>query len=598
MTLSTRTGAGLVALAGWLLALLLAPAAHAQDSWTGDWHGTLATPGGELRLRLTIRQSEDGALAADLESLDQAPGQKIPVSEISIEDGQLAFVIAAIGASYEGRWQPQDGRFVGTFVQGMRLPLTFARGGGQASPVVSGLDGVWRGHVTRNDVRLRLVLRIATGDRGTSATLGSPEMYAIAPVSGLARDGDSVSFAVPLVGVRYSGTLVGERITGTWSREDAADQTVEFVRSGSDPETVARPQLPRPPFPYRVEEVRFANPEAPEITLAGTLTLPEDGGPFAAAILISGSGPHDRDEEIIPGHKPFAVLADHLTRAGIAVLRYDDRGVAGSSGTHAGATSADFATDANAAFAFLSRRDDVDPRAIGFIGHSEGGIIAPLAALENEDLAYLVLLAAPGTRTEPLLDAQLRAIGPSQGATAAELERQALNQALMLAAAAADGTAAEIEARLRADLTDDRLRAAGLPPGWREVIVARATDPWWRYFARYDPAPVLARIRIPVLAINGSLDRQVVARENLEGIAAALRHAPDVTVRELSGLNHMFQTAPTGTPGEYGDIEETFAPAALELVSGWITQRFPDHRAPSPPPRTARALPPPGPDPR
>ena len=328
------------------------------------------------------------------------------------------------------------------------------------------------------------------------------------------------------------------------------------------------------------------------------MTLPEGAGPFAAAILISGTGPHDRDEEIIPGHKPFAVLADHLTRAGIAVLRYDDRGVAGSSGIHVGATSADFATDANAAFAFLSRRDEVDPHAIGFIGHSEGGIIAPLAALGNENLAYLVLLAAPGTRTPTLMDGQLRAIAQAQGVTEAQLEQQASIEALVLAAAAGDDSAPEIRAHLRADLTDDRLRAAGIPPASRERIEARATDPWWRYFARYDPAPVLAQIRVPVLAINGSLDRQVVARENLEGIAAALRHAPDVTVRELPDLNHMFQAAPTGALGEYGDIKETFAPAALELVSGWITQRFPDRRAPSPPPRTAPALPPPAAGPR
>lgn len=453
--------------------------------------------------------------------------------------------------------------------------LTAAQGQEDLSP---GLDGVWRGQVMRNDVRLRLVLRIATGERGTSATIGSPEMYAIAPISELARDGDAVSFAVPLVGVRYSGTLVGERITGTWSREDAADQMVEFVRSASDSEPVARPQLPQPPFPYRVEEVRFANPEAPEVTLAGTLTLPQGEGPFAAAILISGSGPHDRDETIL-GHKPFAVLADHLTRAGIAVLRFDDRGAGGSSGVHAGATSADFATDANAAFAFLRHRDEIDPGSIGFIGHSEGGIIAPLAALENENLAYLVLLAAPGTRPETLMESQLRAVRQAQGATEAELDRQAPIEALVLAVAAADGTTTEVEARLRAELTDDRLRAAGHAPGWREFIVARATDPWWRYFARYDPAPVFARIRVPVLAINGSLDRQVAPRENLEGVAAALRHVPDVTVRELPGLNHLFQTAQTGALGEYGDIEETFAPAALELVSAWINQRFPDHRA-------------------
>jgi pimeloyl-ACP methyl ester carboxylesterase len=289
--------------------------------------------------------------------------------------------------------------------------------------------------------------------------------------------------------------------------------------------------------------------------------------------LITGSGPEDRDETIF-GHKPFAVIADHLTRAGIAVLRYDDRGTAASTGAYAGATSADFATDANAAFAFLRARPEIDRRAIGFIGHSEGGMIGPLAGRANSDIAFFVLLAGPGVRIPQLMEAQRRAIGHSQGVSDADLARTVPVQNAFFAAAASEGTTDEVAARLRAALTDDMLRAAGLPLTQRDLLARQASEPWFRYFARYDPAPALAAIHVPVLAINGSLDEQVVARENLAGIRAALAGNRDVTVRELPGLNHMFQTARTGSPGEYNDIEESVAPAALDLMSGWIRARF------------------------
>jgi pimeloyl-ACP methyl ester carboxylesterase len=566
----------LLSIVAFLLASL-APAAHAEEGWAGDWHGTLATPGGALRLVLTVRQGAGGALTAELESPDQAPGRKIPVDTIAVADGRMTFSIPSIGASYEGRWQPEAGRFSGNFSQGGALPLDLERGGLEARPTVTGLDGRWEGSIIRNGTRLRLILRIVTSAQGTIAALDSPDALAMGQqVAELTRDGQSVSFAVPAANVHYRATLAADsaRMSGTWTRTSSPDAEVAFVRSvqtaASPP---ARPQLPRPPFPYRAEEVHFANPRAAGVTLAGTLTLPPGRGPFPAAILITGSGPEDRDETIF-GHKPFAVLADRLTRAGIAVLRFDDRGTAASTGTFAGATSADFATDANAAFAFLRARPEIDRHAIGFIGHSEGGMIGPLAAGDNPDTAFLVLLAAPGTPIRQLMEAQRRAIGHSLGQSDAELDRAMPVQDAFFAAAMSGEDAAAAAARLRAILTDDMLRAAGTPLAARDQIVRMAADPWFRSFARYDPVPALAHIRVPVLALNGSLDEQVVARENLAGIGAALAGNPDATVRELPGLNHLFQTARTGSPGEYVDIEESFAPAALDLIAGWIRSRF------------------------
>ena len=302
------------------------------------------------------------------------------------------------------------------------------------------------------------------------------------------------------------------------------------------------------------------------MTLAGTLTLPPGPGPFPAAILITGSGPEDRDETLF-GHKPFAVLADHLTRAGIAVLRYDDRGTAASTGAYAGATSADFATDANAAFAFLGARPEIDRRAIGFIGHSEGGMIAPLAARDNGDVAFFVLLAAPGTRIPLLMEAQRRAVGRSQGVSDADLDRSAPVQNAFFAAAASEGDADAVAARLRAALTDDMLRAAGLPLTQRDQLVGLATDPWFRYFARYDPTPALAAIHVPVLALNGSLDEQVVARDNLAGIRAALAGHRDVTVRELPGAPTTPQTPAPRPPREKCDKEGDLLPGPPRIIA-------------------------------
>jgi pimeloyl-ACP methyl ester carboxylesterase len=554
-----------------LLAIALAAPARAQQPIAGDWNGVLTTPGGPLRLILTIRQGADGALSAELESPDQAPGQKIPVPTIAMADGRLSFAIPLIGARYEGQWQAGRQVFAGNFRQAADLPLELARGAGAATPVIEGLDGAWHGSVERNGATLRLVLRVMSGPRGTSAMLDSPDMLAYGlPVTGLNRDGRRVRFAVPAGGTAFDGMLAenGQAMTGRWTRAGSPDVTVTLSRQQQPSAARARPQLPRPPLPYRSEEVSFANPHAADVTLAGTLTLPEGRGPFPAAILISGSGPQDRDETLL-GHKPFAVLADHLTRAGIAVLRYDDRGVGRSTGSHGSATSADFATDANAAFAFLAGRPEIDRRKIGFIGHSEGGLIGPVAALDNADLAYLVLLAGPGTASPRLMESQRRAIGRSQGMTDAELDRTAPLQQRIFAIAASDRNDADARAAALAAVAE-----AGVPAAQRETMVANVASPWFRWFLRYDPAPVLARIRVPVLAINGALDQQVLSAENLAGIRAALAGNPDVTVTELPGLNHLFQTARTGGVGEYADIEETMAPVAMETVSRWIKARF------------------------
>ncbi len=337
--------------------------------------------------------------------------------------------------------------------------------------------------------------------------------------------------------------------------------------------TVTRPQEPRPPFPYRSEEVVFDNPAA-GITLAGTLTMPSDGTGFPAVVLLTGSGAQNRDEEIF-GHKPFFVLADHLTRRGVAVLRFDDRGVGGSGGDPATSTSADFATDAAAALDYLATRPETDPARTGLAGHSEGATIAfMVAAAHPQKVAFVVSMAGPGVVGLEVSVMQVEDIYRAQGAdeaiarAAADKQRADLTWFYSLTAEHVDTSPDEVAARMVPgyDALPDAVKATA-----REQILA-SNSPWARFFMSHDPARDLARIECPVLAINGSKDLQVRASVNLAAIRTALAAAGNTALTEIEypGLNHLLQTATTGHLREYGQIEETISPKVLEDIADWI----------------------------
>lgn len=554
-------------------------AAQSTAETVGTWHGEIPVATGNLTLVLHVSRDEDGALKAEIESFDQNPGNPAEMTEFAATDGELTFRIAPIGASYRGSWDEAAQKWSGTFTQGMAMPLEFVRGAPPPKPVVEGLDGVWEGLVERNGARLRQVVRIRTLDQGTFAVYDSPDqMVNGAPVTDLVRDGRMVTFAAFNRMTRFTGTLSedGSQLTGTWVTPNQPDISLTYTHRDSlaVPPQLSRPQEPKPPFPYRAEEVAFDNPAAPGVRLAGTLTLPDGEGPFPAAILLTGSGGQDRDEALM-GHKPFAVIADHLTRHGIAVLRYDDRGIAKSTGDYAQAISTDHASDANAAFAWLAARPEIRREAIGFVGHSEGGITAPTAMLSNPEVAYFVGLAAPGTHLVELMVSQRRLLLAQMGLSEEEVGRtEPVILALFEAMAGAESPEAGYEAAM-AVLTPEAKVALGLAPDADGALVVRqVAQPWLQYLLRYDPAPNLSKIDVPVLALNGSLDLQVPSQANLDAIRMALKDNPDVTAVELPGLNHLFQTATTGGIGEYRDIEETFSPAALNLMSDWISERF------------------------
>jgi pimeloyl-ACP methyl ester carboxylesterase len=348
------------------------------------------------------------------------------------------------------------------------------------------------------------------------------------------------------------------------------------VRKDAVPITYNRPQEPEPPFPYKEEEVTFRN-MVENFYLAGTLTLPDGEGPFPAVVLITGSGAQDRDGTIFM-HKPFKVIADYLTRNGIAVLRYDDRGVGKSQGSMNEATSLTLADDADAGVEYLINRPEIDTRKIGLAGHSEGGLIAPIVASRNNNIAFIVSLAGPGVRGYEILLKQARDILEVSGTDEKEIE-ESLNINKHLYQLVIDEPDTRKFAKEALDWYGRELDRQGTGPDERkdkmgafaEGIVT-INNPWMRYFIATDPRQFWSRIKCPVLALNGEKDLQVNYEENLPAIKAALKEGGNRKVKTvaLPGLNHLFQHAETGAPGEYLNIEETFSPEVLTLMTSWI----------------------------
>ncbi|MBI3470272.1 MAG: alpha/beta fold hydrolase [Candidatus Solibacter usitatus] len=432
------------------------------------------------------------------------------------------------------------------------------------------IEGSWQASISAGNATLRLLLHISKApDGGLSATFDSPDQGATGlSVSSLTQAGDSVKFTLAVASASFEGvrSANGQEISGQWKQGPGTAPMV-FKRLDKAPAPPVRPQEPKKPYPYDEQEVVFENRKA-GVKLAGALTLPRDEGPFPAAVLITGSGPQDRDEAIM-GHRPFLVLADHLTRQGIAVLRYDDRGTAKSTGSFSTSTTADFADDAEAGVQFLKSHARIDAKRIGLIGHSEGGIIAPMVAARSADVAFIVLMAGTAVTGEQILYQQAALITKAGGAGDAEIAKNRAWQERTFAILKKESDPKLIEAAMR------KAASEGLDPAGLEARVRSATSAWFRYFVLYDPAPALAKVKCPVLAINGERDLQVPPSQNLPVIEKALKAGGnrDFTVKQLPKLNHLFQTCQSGSPAEYAKIEETIAPLALETMSAWIGKR-------------------------
>ena len=431
--------------------------------------------------------------------------------------------------------------------------------------------GAWSGPLKVGGTELRIVFHIEPGEDGLTATMDSPDQGATGiPVSDVAVVGDSVTLAVDRIGGVYTGALADgdTKIDGQWTQGGQSFPLTLTPTAEADTGPPPRPQHPEPPYPYAADSVTFRN-EAAGLGLAGTLTRPEGEGPHPAVVLVSGSGPQDRNSEVF-SHKLFHVLADHLTRQGIAVLRYDERGVGASEGTFEGATSEDFAGDAAAAVRFLKGRPGIDSEAVGLLGMSEGGLVAPMVHTRFEPVDFLVLMAGPSVPGHEILVEQGARMASAQGASPSAVDTIRSMQQQIMSAVRTASDSAEVANQVRS-----MLKKQGLPDAQAESQIEQMTSPWFRFFVRYDPAPTLRQVDVPVLALYGSKDLQVPAGQNVGPMRAALQASPsdDATVRVLDGLNHLFQPAETGLPSEYAQIDTTMAPTALETISAWIRAR-------------------------
>jgi fermentation-respiration switch protein FrsA (DUF1100 family) len=556
------------------LVFLAASFARAQDI-AGDWQGTLSAGGQELRLVLHITKAPDNTLKATLDSIDQPGANGIPVSSISLKDSKLDLGVEMVHGTYEGKVAPDAKAITGTWTQGAALPLEFKRA---TSPIKtehkpakpSDIDGAWMGSLDTGTIKLRVVFHILNTEDGLTATMDSPDQGRNGlPTTSVTRDGATLKIEAKNIGGVFEGKIAADlsSIDGKWSQGGGTmPLLLKPVKDKAELE-LKHPQNPVKPYPYRDEDVSYEN-KVQNVTLAATLTIPQGKGPFPGVVLITGSGPQDRDETLL-GQKPFLVLSDYLTRHGIAVLRADDRGVGKSTGVFAKATTADFSTDTEAGIAYLKTRSEIDPHKIGLIGHSEGAVIAPMIAARNKDVAFIVMMAGTGVPGDQVLPAQLEAIDVSSGKNPEEAAKSAAKEKEMLTLIEMEKDDAVLQKELQEKMAGD------VPEAQIGLQISQLTTPWFRYFLTYDPATALRKVACPVLALNGSLDKQVLPSQNLPAIRKALEeaHNQHAEIDELPGLNHLFQPAKTGSPAEYAQIEETISPVALDKMSTWILKQ-------------------------
>lgn len=451
----------------------------------------------------------------------------------------------------------------------------------QVNPARGNLMGSWVGALKIQGISLTLVMNVKdNGHDSLIVTFDSPDQGAKGiPTSSVRVTADSIIVALKMISGLYQGKFTSGRDTleGRWKQSNL-DLPLNLEHKKQAFKQV-RPQEPIPPFPYISEDVSFRNKQA-GITLSGTLTLPKDGGKHIAVVLITGSGPQNRDEELM-GHKPFLVLADHFTRKGIAVLRFDDRGVGKSGGDFSTATSLDFATDAAAAFDYLKTRPEIDTARLGLLGHSEGGIIAPIIASERKDVNFIVLMAGTGLTGEKVLLTQAAAIQKADSGDQSSIQNtQDINQKIyeiLIKNPDNEKASARIRKLLQKENQAERKKGSAdtMSSQAIEMNLKTVTSPWFRTFLTLDPQTYLKNVHCNILAINGDMDLQVDSKINLPAIEKALIFGgnPHYTIEEIHGVNHLFQTAKTGSPSEYSTIEETIQPAVLQLITLWILQK-------------------------
>ena len=408
----------------------------------------------------------------------------------------------------------------------------------------SGIKGTWTGKLNVFGNELTLVFHFD----GEDCTLDSPDQGIKGVPAKLERTETGIKVAVPSINASYEGVNMGNSVMGTFKQHGQSFPLT--LKPGIVKRN--RPQTPAPPYPYQTQEVSFNNGDA---VLKGTLVMPENASSQTPVLLmVTGSGLQNRDEEFFE-HKPFAVIADALARQGIATLRYDDRGFGESTGDLVNVTTEDFKNDALAGVEFLRKQF----KRVGILGHSEGGTIGLMLAAEGK-VDFVISLAGMVVSGEKTLLEQNRWTLQQSEYSQDVIDRyctalESLFDELKVGRNP-EPTVHDLPTELEKNL---------------QLAQAQSSTPYMRHFLALDLSDRLGKITCPVLALNGTKDRQVNGEENLNALRNGL--AGQKEIRVIEGVNHLFQHCNTGNPSEYKDIEETFAPEALEIIVTWMKKR-------------------------
>ncbi len=559
--------------------------AVSQQTIAGHWEGSISIAGQELLINVDMKASGD-SLAATID-IPQQHAKGLTLRNVRYQHPVVHFELPAGPglAVFDGA--RSDSAIAGKFSQaGMTGSFAMRLSTGPQPEVAEEppakykpIAGVWSGATDIMGKALGMSVTFRTKGGELKGLIDIPEQHTSGLFLTKVRfESPAVHFELPAgPGLAvWDGQMSGDTLTGQFFQASLTGK-FRFVRGPLKPAAE-----PEETVPYKKEEVVFHDEG---ITLAGTLTLPETPGPHPAVVMITGSGPQNRDEELF-GMKPFKIIADHFTRNGIAVLRYDDRGVGGSTGQNDQSTTADFAKDALAAIHFLQTRSDINPKQVGLCGHSEGGIVAPLAASQSADVAFVICIAGTGVDGETIILKQSELIMRANGADEDKIRR---NISLTKRTLDAIRTGQDLgsltkEIRESADqeyesLPEEQRKAISDKNEYLDNLVKTqlksSQSPWFRYFIAYDPIPALEKVKCPVLCLFGGRDLQVPAELNKSKMEAALKKGEnkDHTFRIFPEANHLFLKAITGSPKEYATLPKEFLPGFLDTMTAWIQKR-------------------------
>lgn len=440
------------------------------------------------------------------------------------------------------------------------------------------ITGTWNGALKVQGISLRIVFNIDKEGVGYKATMDSPDQGAKGiPMSAASFENNVLTIELSSAGIKYVSTqITSDSITGIFNQM-GQKFPLNLYRKAKEPEKKVRMQEPQPPYPYNAVDIVFSN-DKDKIQLAGTVTYPSKKGKYPAVVLITGSGAQNRDEELL-GHKPFKVLADYLTRNGIIVLRFDDRGSFESGGDYKTATSYDFANDVKAAVNYLKSRNDIDLKNIGLIGHSEGGIIAPIVAAKDKKIKFIVMMAGPTVSGSEISLDQQSLIGKVNGMKEEDINKTSEINKEVFRLIREISNIDELKNKLTEYLLSksNEFPAGSIPENTDvnkiiEMQIAQVTSPWMINFLTYNPAPTLTKLKCPTLALYGEKDLQVSPALNIPVMKKIIEQnkKSKIEIKEIKGVNHLFQECKTGSPNEYAEIDQTISPEVLKVMTEWI----------------------------